>query len=81
MDSGAPFYNSYRSSDGHYMAVGSVEPRFYTNLLRVLGLQHDLHDLQNDRARWPEAKRRIADVFATKLALNGQHSSPAPKLV
>ena len=66
MDSGAPFYNSYRTSDGHYMAVGSAEPRFYANLLRVLGLPDELHDLQNDRTRWPEAKRRIADVFATK---------------
>ncbi len=66
MDSGAPFYNSYRTSDGHYMAVGSVEPRFYANLLRVLGLPDELRALQHDRARWSETKRRIADVFATK---------------
>lgn len=34
LDSGAPFYDTYRTSDGKYMAVGAIEPQFYRQLLK-----------------------------------------------
>lgn len=34
LDSGAPFYDTYRTSDGKYMAVGAMEPQFYRQLLK-----------------------------------------------
>lgn len=34
LDSGAPFYDTYRTSDGEYMAVGAIEPQFYRQLLQ-----------------------------------------------
>lgn len=34
LDSGAPFYDTYETSDGKHMAVGSVEPQFYRELLK-----------------------------------------------
>ena len=37
LDTGAPFYDTYETADGKYMAVGSIEPQFYAELLRSLG--------------------------------------------
>jgi len=66
LDSGAPFYQTYETADGRFMAVGAIEARFYAELLRGLGLnQADLPD-QNDREKWPEMKERFARVFKTK---------------
>ncbi|MET7988457.1 CaiB/BaiF CoA-transferase family protein [Streptomyces sp. NPDC005281] len=64
-DGGAPFYRCYRTADGGHMAVGSVEPPFYAELLDVLGLSEDpLFARQHDRDAWP----RMADVLATVFA-------------
>ena len=52
-------------ADGCYVAVGAIEPQFYAELLRGLGL--DAADLpgQNDRSRWPELRARFTEVFAS----------------
>ena len=34
LDSGAPFYDTYRTADGKYMAVGAIEPQFYEQLIQ-----------------------------------------------
>lgn len=34
LDSGAPFYDTYRTSDGKHVAVGAIEPQFYRQLLK-----------------------------------------------
>ena len=34
LDGGAPFYDTYETKDGKYIAVGALEPQFYANLLR-----------------------------------------------
>lgn len=41
LDGGSHFYRTYRTSDGKYMAVGALEPKFYTQLLDGLGLDPD----------------------------------------
>lgn len=38
LDSGAPFYDTYQTSDERYMAVGAIEPKFYQNLIKGLSL-------------------------------------------
>ncbi len=38
LDGGAPFYRTYETSDGRYMAVGAIEPQFFAQLLSGLGL-------------------------------------------
>ena len=65
LDSGAPFYDVYATADGGHMSVGALEPRFYAELLRLLGLagEPDLPD-RHDVARWPDLRRRIAAAFA-----------------
>jgi alpha-methylacyl-CoA racemase len=59
LDSGAPFYEVYATSDGNWLAVGAIEPQFYAALLRGLDLDEPV-DAQFDRSRWPEVKARIA---------------------
>lgn len=67
LDSGAPFYDTYATSDGGHMAVGALERRFYQQLLVGLGLDAE-PDLpaQMDRTRWPELRARFGQVFATR---------------
>ena len=64
LDSGAPFYDVYECSDGAYISVGSVEPHFYDELLKVTGLDGDpLMAGQHDPSRWPEQKRRLTEAI------------------
>ncbi|XP_068391314.1 alpha-methylacyl-CoA racemase isoform X2 [Eschrichtius robustus] len=36
LDGGAPFYTTYRTADGGFMAVGALEPQFYELLLKEM---------------------------------------------
>ena len=38
LDTGAPYYDTYRCADGEYVAVGALEPQFYARLLDGLGI-------------------------------------------
>ncbi|MBN9102405.1 MAG: CoA transferase [Pseudonocardia sp.] len=63
LDGAAPFYRCYRCADGRFVAVGAIEPQFYADLVKGLGLAgEDLPD-QNDRGAWPA----LADRFATEF--------------
>ncbi|MEV7344481.1 CaiB/BaiF CoA-transferase family protein [Streptomyces sp. NPDC093544] len=64
LDGGAPFYTTYETADGGYVAVGPLEERFYAQLLTGLGLDQD-SDLpgQYERERWPELRQRLAAAF------------------
>jgi alpha-methylacyl-CoA racemase len=63
LDTGAPWYNVYETKDGGYVAIGSIEARFYQELLAKLGLP-DLG--QHDRARWPEMQALFENAFRAK---------------
>jgi alpha-methylacyl-CoA racemase len=67
LDTGAHFYDVYRCADGTYISVGSIEPQFYAELLRLTGLEADPEfSQQMDRSAWPRLKLRLAERFATK---------------
>jgi alpha-methylacyl-CoA racemase len=66
LDSGAPFYDVYATSDGGYMAVGALEPRFYTELVTRLGLDPATLPPQQDRAGWPALRQVFARTFASR---------------
>ncbi|NEA32741.1 CoA transferase [Streptomyces sp. SID13031] len=63
LDTGAPFYDVYETSDGEYMAVGAIEPQFYDELIRLLGVEGpDRYDL----ASWPALRKLLAETFAQR---------------
>ena len=66
LDSGAPFYEVYPTKDAKFVAVGAIEPQFYTALVRGLNLEPATLPSQFDRATWPEVKAKFAAVFLTK---------------
>jgi alpha-methylacyl-CoA racemase len=67
LDTGAHFYDVYECADGEYVSIGSIEPQFYAELMRLTGLaDDDEFAAQMDRARWPALKRRLGDLFLTK---------------
>ena len=60
LDSGAPFYDVYETSDGKYVAIGAIEPQFFAELLAKLGL--DAED-----AAGPERSGRLAGAARALL--------------
>jgi alpha-methylacyl-CoA racemase len=67
LDSGAHFYEVYPTSDDRHIAVGAIESQFYRRLLELLEIPLDEMP-QWDRQRWPQFKRRLAGLFATRSA-------------
>ena len=67
LDTGAHFYEVYETADGKHVSIGSIEPQFYAELLRLTGLTDDA-DLkaQMTRSQWPALKEKLAAVFRTK---------------
>jgi alpha-methylacyl-CoA racemase len=67
LDTGAHFYDVYETKDGKFVSIGSIEPQFYAELLRLTGLDQD-PDLpwQNDKSAWPAMKDRITEIFKAK---------------
>lgn len=66
LDGGAPFYRCYRTADDRFVAVGAIEPQFYSALIAGLGLdESDLPD-QLDRSGWGRLHDRLAAVFVTR---------------
>src|SRR5260370_28324190 len=66
LDTGAHFYDAYETSDGKYICIGSIEAKFYEELLRLSGLKGEELPRQLDRKSWPAMKERIAKLFRTK---------------
>jgi len=64
IDTGAPFYDTYECADGRHVAVGSIEPQFYAELVEKLGLDANGLPGQHDVARWPELKTILSETFA-----------------
>ena len=62
----APFYGVYPCADGRWVSVGSIESKFYAQLLDGLGLGRELLTRQHDRTQWPADRAAIAAVFATR---------------
>lgn len=66
LDSGAPFYDTYQTSDAKYMAVGAIEPQFYKQLLKGLELDAGALPPQMSFIDWPELRRIFTERFASK---------------
>ncbi|MFF9768103.1 CaiB/BaiF CoA transferase family protein [Streptomyces sp. NPDC014636] len=65
LDGGCPYYGTYETADGGYMAVGALEAKFYEEFLRLLGLD-DLASARKDWTRWGELRERITAAFKSR---------------
>ncbi|MBU4575337.1 MAG: CoA transferase, partial [Desulfarculus sp.] len=86
LDGAAPFYDTYETRDGKYVALGSVEPAFYQTLLRLLGLEQVDPGAQYDKQGWAELKKAVAARIRQKTRdewceiFQGQSACFAPVL-
>jgi alpha-methylacyl-CoA racemase len=64
LDTGAPYYDVYETSDGRWIAVGAIEPQFFAELLRLLEV--DDAPPQDDREQWPTLRALLAARFRTR---------------
>jgi alpha-methylacyl-CoA racemase len=60
LDGGAPFYDTYETADGKYVAVGAIEMRFWGDLVKVLELDPDSLPLHVDKTQWPRLREILA---------------------
>lgn len=65
LDGGAPYYDTYETADGRYVAVGAIEPQFYAELLHSLGLE-PADWPQDDRDRWPALREHLGAIFRSR---------------
>lgn len=86
LDSGAPWYDTYETSDGKFIAIGPVEQRFFRELLSRLEIDPATFPGQFDRARWPKMREQLSQVFKRKsrdewcAIMNGSDACFAPVL-
>jgi alpha-methylacyl-CoA racemase len=66
LDGATPFYDTYRCSDGKFVAVGALEPQFYAQLIAGLGLSADELPAQMDRSGWPTLREKFTALFAAR---------------
>lgn len=67
LDGGCPYYDTYETKDGKFMAVGALEPQFFAALLK--GLEIDGKDLGGDRLdkkMWRKQKELYTARFKQK---------------
>jgi alpha-methylacyl-CoA racemase len=86
LDTGSHFYDAYETADGEFVSIGAIEPQFYAELLKRIGVDADSLPAQLDRGRWPEGKATLTRLFKTKTRaewcalLEGSDSCFAPVL-
>lgn len=68
LDSGCPYYDVYTCADGKWMAIGTIEEKFFQSALRLLGLDRRERLLRShkDRSLWPELRTALTAAFSAK---------------
>ncbi|KAJ6264540.1 hypothetical protein Dda_0687 [Drechslerella dactyloides] len=74
LDGGCPYYDTYETKDGNYMAVGALEPQFFAALLKGLGLtKDDLPGAREDPSTWPDLRTQFTKIFKSKTRAQWEH--------
>lgn len=63
LDGGAPFYDTYETADGRYVAVGAIEEKFFAALVEVLELDPETVPPRLDRTQWPRLRELLAEAI------------------
>jgi alpha-methylacyl-CoA racemase len=66
LDGGAPFYDTYPTADGRHVAIAALEPKFFAELVRRIGLDERFVQRQYDRRLWPELRQALADTLCQR---------------
>ncbi len=66
LDSGAPFYDTYRCADGLHVAVACLEPQFFGEFARLLPLDATFAANQYDTRLWPDMRTAIETRISEK---------------
>ena len=66
LDGGAPFYDTYATADGKWVSIGSLEPKFFAELVQRTGLDARFIKSQYDRRCWPEMRQALTTIMASK---------------
>ena len=66
LDGGCHHYNTYETSDGEHICIGSNEPQFYQLMLETVGLGDAELPAQADRTQWPMMREKLQTIFKTK---------------
>jgi alpha-methylacyl-CoA racemase len=86
LDSGSPFYDTYETKDGEFIAIGALETQFYAELLEKTGLAAENLPEQMERDGWSKLRGRFTALFKTKTRdewnalLEGSDACYAPVL-
>ena len=86
LDGGAPFYDTYATADGRHLSVAALEPKFFAELAKRIGLDERFVARQYDRRLWPELREALSAVFQRKsrdewcALLEGSDACVAPVL-
>ncbi|MCP4184321.1 MAG: CoA transferase [Hyphomicrobiales bacterium] len=54
LDGAAPYYRCYRCKDEKFIAVGCLEPQFFSEFVHLAKLPQEFLTFQRDKKRWPE---------------------------
>jgi len=66
LDGGAPYYRVYETSDGKYVSLGALEPRFFAEFVAKANVPAALAAKRDDRKSWPEQVLQYAEIFKSK---------------
>ncbi|HEV8690621.1 MAG TPA: CaiB/BaiF CoA-transferase family protein [Ideonella sp.] len=86
LDGGAPFYATYETADGRWLALGPLEPKFFAEFAAKSGLDQRFVQRQYDRAAWPEMRAAITGLVRQRTRdewttlLEGSDACAAPVL-
>lgn len=86
LDTGAPFYDVYECADGRWLAVAPLEPAFFAETVRVLGLEPSWNERRSDPSTWDQLRIDIAGAVRQRTrdewaaAASGTDACLAPVL-
>ncbi len=66
LDGGCPYYRCYETKDGHYISVGALENKFFSILIKKLGLNSIWIEEQTNEKKWPQLTDELKSIFLTK---------------
>ncbi len=73
LDGGCPYYDTYRTRDGKFMAVGALEPKFFAQFAQAIGLDETWLVRRTDQRNWPALRDELTHIFAGRTRAEWTH--------